>query len=283
MQLGLGSYAFRWAIGTAAFTPPGDLRMRVVDLIEATVASGIDLLQIADSPELDEATDAQLHAMREHASNQNIRLQTGTSGLTEARLSRAIHVAAILGSDLIRLVLDGPDGNPSVDESVRILAEAIPRLASANTAVAVENHFMTPSAELLAIVSAVGSPRIGVCLDTANSIMVAEWPSHTIKLLAPHALCLHLKDYRVVPDSAGVGGHLVGAPLGDGWLDIDGTLAAIADADVRQNGNLAVILEQWLPAVQDPAQTIRLERAAREDAIVRARRYVGAERPMSRV
>lgn len=281
MQLGLGSYAFRWAIGTADFTPPEPLR--VVDLIDATAASGLELLQVVDSRELDAATDAELHVIRDRAAERGIRLQTGTSGLTEDRLSRAIHIAALLGSDLIRLVLDGPGGNPSVEESVRVLTDALPRLAEADATVAIENHFMTPSDQLLAVVTAVGSPRVGVCLDTANSIMVAEWPSHTIRLLAPHALCLHLKDYRVEPDRAGVGGHVIGVPLGEGWLDVGATLEAMAGADGRQAGRLAVILEQWLPAVSDPAATVGAEREAREDAVVRARHYLGAERPTSRV
>lgn len=276
MQLGLGSYAFRWSIGTPAFHP--DRPATLADVIDETAELGCSLLQIADSAEMEAMSTSDLREFRAQAEDRGVRLQTGTTGLTNERMLRFLAITGTLGGDMVRLVLDSDDAHPGRVGAEAILKSVAPRFEDKGVAIAIENHFLTPSPELVEIIENVASPAVGACLDTANSVMIGEWPTTTIELLAPYALCMHLKDYAVVPDEHGVGGHVVGRLLGEGSLDIHGALAAVRPADERLHGELAVVLEQWLPLHQDPKTTVEEERRWREFNVARAREYLGAVR-----
>lgn len=269
MELGLGSYAFRWAVGTSAFRPSRPLTLS--GMVEQTADLGCTLLQVADSAELNAQSSPERLRLREHAAGLGIRLQTGTSGLTEERMLVQLDIARDLEADIVRVVLDADGINPSVQESIDILTALAPRYADAGVTIAIENHFLTPSPEIVAIVENVSSASVGVCLDTGNSIMVGEWPMKTIELLAPYAVNLHLKDYAIESDVHGVGGHVVGRRISEGWLDIPQTLGSVAHADSRLAGHLGVIIEQWLPFTGDEQSTLDTERAGREANVARAR------------
>lgn len=269
MELGLGSYAFRWAVGTDAFRPSRPLTL--AEMIDETAELGCSLLQVADSAELDSLDRTGRRRLRAHAAGSGVRLQVGTSGCTSERLLRYLEIAADVQADVVRLVLDAGTVEPTADEARSTLADVATRFERAGVTIAIENHFLTPSPELESIVKAVDSSAVGVCLDTANSIMAGEWPSETIRLLAPMAVNVHLKDYEVVPDGNGIGGHVVGRTLGDGWLDGEELLAALADADRRRAGRLGVLIEQWLPLAHDEVSTLAAERAGRVANVERAR------------
>lgn len=277
MELGVGSYAFRWALGHPAFRPAAPLGLH--GMVDEVAAHGCTLLQIADNAELDASGSAARHQLRDYARSRGVRLQVGTSGLTEQRMRHQLAIATDVGADIVRVVLDADGSHPSEDESVAILGAVAPDYAQAGVTVAIENHFATPSTEIASIVQRVGSPAVGVCLDTANSIMIGEWPAETIGLLAPHCVNVHLKDYAVLPDKHGVGGHVVGRVLGEGWIDVESTLAAIRAADARLGGRLGVIIEQWLPLEDTEQGTLAAERAGRTAAVEAARRLIDAAEP----
>lgn len=269
MELGLGSYAFRWAVGTPAFRPTTPLSL--VGMVDSTAELGCTLLQIADSAAL-EALDAEGRAaLRQHAAAAGVRLQTGTSGLTESRMRMHLEIARDLEADIVRVVLDADGVHPDEDECVRVLSSVATDFADAGITIAIENHFLTPSTEIVSIIERVHSAAVGVCLDTANSIMVQEWPAKTVELLAPHAVNMHLKDYAVESDQNGVGGHVVGRRLAEGWLDISAVLDAVAHADRRRDGRLGVIIEQWMPLAHDEIATLESERSGREANVTSAR------------
>jgi L-ribulose-5-phosphate 3-epimerase UlaE len=74
-------------------------------------------------------------------------------------------------------------------------------------------------------------------------------------MLAPHAVNLHLKDYRIALDPHGVGLRFVGVPLGQGRMDTAGVFDAL-----RRNGrDVSVILEHWLPRAETPEATFAAE------------------------
>lgn len=274
MELGIGSYAYRWAVGTDAFSPSEPMRLNT--MVEETATLGCMLLQIADSKELEAMDAGQRRWLRDHAARAGVRLQTGTSGCTPDQMVRHLEIARDLDADVVRVVLDADGVNPTQREVEATLGAVAPSYAAAGVTVAIENHFLTPSTEIDAIVRTVASPAVGVCLDTANSIMVHEWPDYTIGMLAPHAVNLHLKDYAVVPDENGVGGHVVGRRLGDGLLGISALLDALAAADARMGGRLGVIIEQWLPFGPDELATLGAERAGREANVLLARAILDA-------
>lgn len=272
MELGLGSYAFRWASGHSAFTPRHPLSLE--EMVDATASAGCSLLQIADSPLLDALPSSGRRNLRAYAADRGVRLQCGSSGLTAQALKAQLDVATDLAADIVRFVIDGPGINPSDAEVIEALADVAPRYLDAGVIIAIENHFLTPSLDLRTIVESVDSPAVGVCLDTANSIMVGEWPETTVEILSPLAACLHLKDYAIESDDNGVGGHVRGRTLGTGWLDVGAVLQSVAAADERLGGTMGVIIEQWQPLGREEQETLSRERASREANVAAARRVL---------
>lgn len=264
MRLGIGSYAYRWALGTETFRPAR--QATVADLLRDAGEMGIDVLQVADNAELDGATDRMLADLRALATDLGIAFQTGTTGAHPERLARHIHVARVLEADVIRVVLDeGATPGPEV-EAIRAV---LPHLDEHGLTIGIENHFTMTSPRILQVLEELDHARVGVVLDVANSIMCQEWPMQTINLLASHAVCVHLKDCRLEPDAEGIGGHVVGTPLGTGMVDPRAVLDAVRP---RDDGELAVILEQWAPRLPGVEETLELERQWRRAAVDHARR-----------
>jgi sugar phosphate isomerase/epimerase len=268
MRIGLGSYSFRWAIGTDHFRPPNPLTP--FDLVKEAAHLGSRVLQIADNRLLDSYTDEQLRDLRHTAEASSVSLEIGTSGATEARLLHYLDIAHALGTPLVRLVLDGPNVHPSFNEARDILRHIAPLYLGTGVSLAIENHFLLPSPELIKLVESVDSAAVGVCLDTANSLACQEWPLETVRQLAPYALNVHLKDYRIDPHPEGIGVVISGAPLGEGKQNIPAILEAISST--RKDIN--VILEQWLARQGDETATLHLEREWVERSLAAARQYL---------
>jgi sugar phosphate isomerase/epimerase len=269
MKLGLSSYMYRWAVGTPTFRPPRPLSLAA--MIENAAALGCSLLQIADSTELVGMSPAELRALRGLADGRGVRLQLGTTGATAERLDAYLAMAIELRSDIVRLVLYSPDIDPTPSLFRDVLIAAAPAYADAGVTIAVENYFLQTSKDLAALMDQVNSPAVGVCLDTANSIIAQEWPMETVSILAPYARNVHVKDYRLIPHPDGIGGHVVGAPFGEGRLDIEALLGVLGRID---RDDLAVILEQWCPRGADEDSTIRMETSWRQQGFrVAAQRF----------
>lgn len=263
MRLGIGSYAYRWALGTETFRPARPAT--VADLVRDAADLGVEVLQVADNAELDSASDEALSELRALAADLGIHFQTGTTGAHPEQLARHIHIARILQADVIRVVLgDGAAPGPEVEAMLAVL----PLLDEHGLTIGIENHFTMTSPRILDVLQQVDHARVGVVLDVANSIMCGEWPEQTVEQLASHAVCVHLKDCRLEPDSEGVGGHVVGTPLGAGVVDLPGILSAVRPRDA---GDLAVILEQWAPRLPGVEETLELERQWRRAAVDHAR------------
>lgn len=267
MQIGLGSYSFRWAIGTPTFQPARPLTP--FDLVSRTANLGCTLLQIADNAMLDSFTSAQLTELKLHAKNQGVTLEVGTSGATQARIMRYLEIAVSLDSRLVRLVLDGPDAHPTLSEARDLLRRVAPAYKDAGVVLAIENHFLIPSTQLAGLIKEVADPAVGVCLDLANSIACLEWPAETVRILSPYALNVHMKDFQIAPHPEGVGVTVSGVPLGAGRQDFPGLLKAIP---CRQQVNF--ILEQWLPRQSSEQATLQLEMAWIKQSLTTARQLL---------
>jgi sugar phosphate isomerase/epimerase len=266
VRLGIGSYAFRWAVGRGDFRPARPLG--AVEMVHKAHALGVSLLQFADNLPLHELPPGELPRVREAAEDLGVTLEVGAQGFSERVLEQYLDIAGQLGARLVRLALDGSDLERSVPTLTTEIRNAVPAYRERGVRLAIENHFHFPSRDLLAIVEGVSDDAVGICLDAANSIAVGEWPSETTALLAPHAINAHLKDYDIVPDPDGVGFRVTGAPIGEGRLDAPGFLGALTVNGHDPN----VLLEQWLPRLEDEAATIAREEdfLARGIAAVRA-------------
>jgi sugar phosphate isomerase/epimerase len=156
---------------------------------------------------------------------------------------------------------------PELAAKVRAL---LPEVRRAGLRLAVENHFNYPSPRMVTLLDAVADEAFGVCLDVANSICAGEWPMTTVRMLAPYAINLHLKDYEITPDPYGVGFRVHGTPLGEGRAEIAEILAALAG----RPADMSVILEHWLPPADDLEATCRMEHEWLARTVAAARRLV---------
>jgi hypothetical protein len=95
---------------------------------------------------------------------------------------------------------------------------------------AIENHQDFGSSELIDLCQTCGQ-NIGIALDTANPLAVAEDPFDFAQAVAPFVRHVHLKDYRAHWDDEGY--RLVRCPTGDGCIPFRQIAALFADrADV---------------------------------------------------
>jgi sugar phosphate isomerase/epimerase len=169
-------------------------------------------------------------------------------------------------------VIGTAGGSDRWDRRVR-LPEQLARLTAAlrplaavaaeeGVVLALENHADYRGHEVAAIVAEVGSPGLGVRLDTANPYAVIEEPVAAAEALAPLTVATHVKDLRVRPKQQGLLA-LVGCALGEGDVDlraIVGMLAARAPDPAR----LALTVE-----VEPPQGTDVWEAARRSVAWMR--------------
>ena len=268
--LGLGSYAFRWSIGTGDRAPARP--MTAIEVVDAAVGLGLPLVQFADNLPLHRLAGDELDALARHARGAGVILEVGQQGSDTTLLATYLDIAARLDAGLVRLALDAADADIEQATLVAGLRRAVPEAEARGVTLAIENHFGFPSARLAELVDAVGSERVGVCLDVANSICAGEWPRETVERLAPYAVSLHLKDYDIVPDPYGVGFRVLGTPLGEGRTDVAWVLGQIA----RSGRDVNVVLEHWLPGDADDAALAAREREWLGRSVAVARRHVPA-------
>jgi sugar phosphate isomerase/epimerase len=91
--------------------------------------------------------------------------------------------------------------------------------------VGIENHKDFHAAELVDLLHALDTPRIGACVDFGNNVALLESPLDTVKALAPFAVTTHVKDMAVRRTDEGF--ELSEVPLGEGLLPLAEMIAAL--------------------------------------------------------
>lgn len=268
MKLGLGSYAFRWSIGIKDLQPENP--MSAMEVLEAAHAHGLELVQYADNLPLDRLTAQEHLALKARADDYGMALELGTQSFDADELARYIPIGERIGSKILRVALDAEDAAIPVADLAAQIRELLPDGKQAGLRFAIENHFNYPSPRMVKLLDAVADDALGVCLDVANSICAGEWPMTTVKMLAPYAINLHLKDYQITPDPYGVGFRIHGTPLGDGRAEISEILECLAHCP----DDMSCILEHWLPQTSDMVATRRMEHEWLARTVSAAKRLV---------
>jgi sugar phosphate isomerase/epimerase len=264
-MLGIGSYAFRWHVGIRDRVP--DHPISAAGILDHAARLGVPLVQFADNLPLHTLPKGEIDALAAQARSLGIALELGMTGCAEELVGQYLDLAGRLDATLLRIAPTAEESLAKDAEIAAMFARLLPACRAAGVVLAVENHFHLPSPRLVDIVTMVGDEALGVCLDVANSIACQEWPETTIALLAPHAVNLHLKDFRIALDPHGVGGSFVGTPLGQGCLDPSIVFDALKRLDRRVN----TILEHWLPWQGDFDTTQALELAWLEQSVAAAK------------
>ena len=270
MKIGIGSYVYRWAIGYGDFVLRNP--MTPFELLEKAVELDVRVLQLCENISLQRYNSKSLRQLRRRAEERGIALEVGIQEVDFSVLKTYLTTAILLGSNLMRIALNTPSKHPTLNESVDIINKLLPILKAESMTLALENHFHLSSMEMVKLVNIIDNPLVGICLDTANSIGLLEKPLDTVRSLAPYAVSVHLKDYKIVQCS--VGYRIVGTPLGAGFLDIESVIGLLN----RSPHNPNIILEQWMDRLKSEEETLQMEEDWVRRSVKHIKKSLGAGR-----
>lgn len=253
MILGLSSYTYGWAVGVPGQEPA--CPMNELDLLDRCGVHGIKLLQVCDNLPLLGLSSGGLNRFAERAAREGMAIEVGSRGLTVEHVKEMITLARRLGARLIRFVIDGPDFHPGPAHVVKTLREVVPMLDG--LILGIENHDRFPAQVLRSIIEDAGSDRIGICLDTANSLGAGEGLATVIGELASLTVNLHIKDFHIHRLPHLMGFTVEGRPAGGGMLDVPWLLEQFAPF----KRCATAVLELWTPPESDIQRTIAKEEA----------------------
>jgi sugar phosphate isomerase/epimerase len=269
MRLGIGSYTYVWSVGVPGYpAPPRPLT--AAGLLAKAAELGVRVVQIADNLPLDKLRDGEIDELARRAARAGIELEVGTRGVRPDHLRRYLGLAVRLGSPVLRVVPDADGDKPGPDEVAAALRSVAPEFERAGVTLAVENHDWFPAAVLAGIMERVGSPAVGVCLDTANSIGCLEWFDTVLAALARWTVNLHVKDFDVVRPPHHKGFVVEGRPAGRGRLDVPGLLAVLRMAWRDPNA----IVELWPPPEPTIEAAVAKEEAWARESVSYLRQFI---------
>lgn len=216
-------------------------RMDIFSFIELAAELGLDGVQINVIPDLNlnqvwgtlaRGDDAgYLRDVRSAIESHDFFCEVDARGTTLRDLGPVLQVSQALGARTVRTYVRFACGfdRKFLAAQAAELRRVVPLLDDCGLRLAIENHEYETISELLALLEAVGSSRLGLCFDTGNSMMAWEDPYAAAALAAPSALTVHFKDHSVVHDPE-IGQHVVcGVPLGEGNLDLARMYGIVAD------------------------------------------------------
>lgn len=171
------------------------------------------------------------------------------------------------------------------ERAEKALRLAVPIAEAENIQLAVENHKDLRTIEFLALLERIESEKLGVCLDTGNSMALLEDPHEVIDALAPWALTTHFKDMAVRGYDDGF--LLSEVPLGTGVLDLPRVVQKLEKARPGICFQLEMITRDPLriPCLTEPYWTT-LESISGRDlmrALAAARKGPASRQPLQEV
>jgi 3-oxoisoapionate decarboxylase len=261
MQLGISTYTYGWAVGT-----PGNRLQNPLDeqaLLDRATGFGLHLVQFGDNWPLHELSPERLAALRQRIDDENFRIEVGARGLTEMRLVHYIAIAQSLNSRLLRFVIDEPGYEPDITDICALITNALPSLKRMNVTLGLENHDRLLAREFAEVIERVGSPNVGICLDSVNSMGAGEGLAEVVKTLAPYTVNLHLKDFGIRRLPHQMGFQIDGRPTGQGMLNVPWLVGQVSQYGRCQTA----VLEQWVVPEESSSATIGKEAAWAEESV----------------
>ena len=254
MHLGISSFTYKWSFGIPGY-PSAKNPLDVEKLIHRACDLGVDLVQLGDNIPLHTETERGLSELRRVADESGVVLEIGTTGTEPRGLMSYLDVARQLGARLIRTIVGTREKADDAETAERNLGEVLEAYEEAGVYLALENYELYSVHQLANLIEKMNSPMIGACLDTTNSLGILETPDVVLETLAPHAVCLHVKDIRFTRVDYGLGFSVQGCPVGEGLLDVPKIVER-----VRSFGRTdSVILEQWTPFQGSVEETVILQ------------------------
>ena len=261
MILGISSFAYGWWAGVRNIRP--DKPLSENDLVAIARRHGLHCIQFGDNLPVHTFDPERRELLKRNVVENGIRIELGARGLTEKHLNTYIELAAFYGAPLIRFVIDEGDYAPSIPAVADLIADFIPRLEQQSVVLGIENHDRFKARELVFLMESLGSPNVGICLDTVNSLGAGEGLDHVAELLSRYTVNLHIKDFTVHRVVHSMGLNVTGVPAGQGFVDTKSLVEKLQ----RFGRCQSAILEQWVPFQSDLNTTLALEQAWAEESI----------------
>lgn len=270
MKLGISSFTFPWAIG--GIEPEHPVTLSAFELLEHAHELKADVLQIADNLPIGGLAEAELLKLKAQADNYGIAIEIGTRGIKSESLENFLRIAQLLGSPILRVVIDSQGHEPAIPEIVQLLKPFEVKFKEAKIKLAIENHDRLSCAEFNEIIDQVGSDWVGICLDTVNSLGAVEAPNTVIPALAPRAINLHMKDFEIIRTNGQMGFTVRGTALGEGRLDIAQVITAVGGT----KREITAVIELWTPRQDSYVATVALENKWAETSVTNLRQSIGS-------
>jgi len=156
-----------------------------------------------------------------------------------------LDVAGKLGSPFLRCVAgylftrdEGYDMLELADQAVAILKEACRAAEERGMKIALENHADFTVRELVSLHRRVNSPALGFTLDTGNLAFDLDQPLRLARMMAPHALTTHYKNYQILRTQSGLA--LGNGGLAEGEIDVAAVAEILAEHHPEANINIEI-------------------------------------------
>jgi 3-oxoisoapionate decarboxylase len=264
MRFGISSWTYPWAVGVDKFPPPPS-PLRLVHLLERASSLKVGIVQVSDNLPLHKMDWAEIRDAREQAANLGLRIEIGTRGVDPAHLRRYLGFATEFEAVLLRTLTGNIGECPSLERAEKCIREVLPEFEARGVTLCLENYEEHSCRDLAALVRRLESRRVGICLDTVNSLGALEALGDVVETLAPLTVNLHIKDFVIERIPQKMGFVVKGALTGCGRLDVPWLFSQIP-----RSNHVTAILEQWPPLKGSIEETIATE----EEWAVRGVQYL---------
>ena len=261
MYLGLSSYSYPWAIGVKDKIPSSP--MTVWELLDRTRKFGFSRLQLADNLPVHQLFFEEWKHFILKTAEAGVQLELGARGLRQEHVQKYIELAIGCRSPFLRFVIDDKDFEPEPKIIKEIIKAVLPDLKQANLLLAIENHDRFPAKELADIIESTDPDRVGICLDTANSLGAGEGIVEVIQTLAPYTVNVHVKDFRILRYDHQMGFTVTGCPTGQGQVPLQWLFEQLEKTGKCQSATLEV----WSTPLESMEATLEREEQWVEESV----------------
>jgi sugar phosphate isomerase/epimerase len=270
MKIGIDSYCYHRQFGDPypGLQEPAAKRMDVWDFLKRAKRLGVAgvSLETCYLPPLDSTFLERLRAWLDAAEMERVwawghpaGLKSGTDPEAASDLVRHLGHAQAIGARVMRIVGGSRKTRPASwpqhrRQLVRMLRQLCKPAAEHGIVLAMENHIDLYVDEMLQVLEDVGSPWLGVCLDTGNNLRLFEDCALVAEKLAPWTRATHIKDLTAQGGNPRDFHFWPSVPLGKGIIDLPAVLRSLRKA--RYTGLLAIEVDFLHPAYGDEDRAV---------------------------
>ncbi|WP_281550304.1 sugar phosphate isomerase/epimerase family protein [Murimonas intestini] len=257
MNFGIGSFAYRWAIGRQYYEPENP--MSVEELIDRVAAYGVKRILLCNNIPLHEFSTERLETIKYKLDKEGIIPETGSRGTEYDYFKKMIEVSEFLGSHILRVAWDmnrdtDAEGiRAQVLKGIETFKALMPECRKHNVQIAVENGKLNDIYEIRDMAEGVDDDYFGVAVDTCNSTCFITPTEEVFRVLSPYAKSVHFKDYIVALDPRG--DVITGVPMGKGYVDFPKLIEILKENEYEGN----IFLELYIDRCEKHEDTVQYE------------------------